>query len=70
VVVSRAGDAWLISPDIRENNREWEARYYLQYATWGRLDVRFRDRQDLRLRPASMQRRHDRDVYVRTTLRF
>jgi hypothetical protein len=70
VVLSRTGDAWLISPDIRENNTEFEARYYWQYATWGRLDVRFRDRQDLRLRPASIQRRHDRDVYVRTTLRF
>jgi hypothetical protein len=70
VLFARAGDGWLISPDIRENNREFEARYYWQYAPWGRLDVRVRDREDLRPRTGAARRRHDRDVYVRTTLRF
>jgi hypothetical protein len=70
IVHSQAGDAWLISPDIRENNREVEGRYYWQYATWGRLDIRYRHRQDMRLRPGALERRTDRDVYVRTTIRF
>jgi hypothetical protein len=70
VVHSRAGDGWLISPDIRDNNRELEARYYHQYASWGRLDVRFRHREDLYRRVAAPQRRVDRDIYIRTTLRF
>jgi len=70
IVHSQAGDAWLISSDIRENNREVEGRYYWQYATWGRLDIRYRHRQDMRLRPGALQRRTDRDVYLRTTIRF
>jgi hypothetical protein len=70
VVVARAGDGWLISPDIRENNGEFEARYYWQYARWGRLDIRYRDRRDLRMRVGADRLRHDRDIYVRTTLRF
>jgi hypothetical protein len=70
VVHSRAGDGWLISPDIRDNNREVEARYYLQYASWGRLDMRFRHREDLYRRVAAPQRRVDQDIYIRTTLRF
>jgi hypothetical protein len=70
VVHSRAGDGWLISPDVRDNNREVEARYYWHYARWGRLDVRFRYREDLFHRVDALQRRRDRDVYIRTTLRF
>jgi hypothetical protein len=70
IVHSRAGDGWLISPDIRDNNRELEARYYWHYARWGRLDVRFRSREDLFHRVDALQRRKDRDVYIRTTLRF
>jgi hypothetical protein len=70
IVHSRTGDGWLISPDIRDNNREVEARYYWHYARWGRLDVRFRSREDLFHRVDALQRRRDRDVYIRTTLRF
>ncbi len=70
IVYSRAGDGWLISPDIRDNNREVEARYYWHYARWGRLDVRFRSREDLFHRVDALQRRRDQDVYIRTTLRF
>jgi hypothetical protein len=70
IVHSQAGDGWLISPDIRDNNREAEARYYWQYAPWGRLDARLRYREDMRLRTGSPHRRQDRDLYVRTTLRF
>jgi hypothetical protein len=70
VVHSRAGDGWLISSDVRDNNREVEARYYWQYARWGRLDMRFRVREDLFHRVDAVQRRRDRDVYIRTTLRF
>jgi hypothetical protein len=70
VVHSQAGDGWLISSDIRDNNREAEARYYWQYAPWGRLDARLRYREDMRLRTGSPHRRQDRDLYVRTTLRF
>jgi hypothetical protein len=70
VVASRAGDGWLISSDIRDNNREIEARYYLRYASWGRLDLRVRHREDLYLRTGAQQKRQDRDIYIRTTLRF
>lgn len=70
VVHSQAGDGWLISPDIRSNNRELEVRYYWQYAPWGRLDVRVRHREDMRMRVDASARRRDRDIYIRTTLRF
>lgn len=70
IVHARAGDGWLLSSDIRDNNREVEARYYWQYTVWGRLDVRFRYREDARMRVDTVQRRRDRDIYVRTTLRF
>jgi hypothetical protein len=70
VVHSQAGDGWLISPDVRSNNRELEARYYMQYAPWGRLDVRVRQRKDLRKQVGALARRRDRDIYIRTTLRF
>jgi len=70
MVFSRAGDAWLLSPDIRENNNEIEIRHYWQYASWGRLDTRFRYRQDMRSRVGALQRREDSDIYLRTTLRF
>jgi hypothetical protein len=70
IALSQAGDGWLISSDIRDNNREVEARYYWQYASWGRLDVRGRLRTDMYRRVGAIERRLDRDVYVRTTLRF
>jgi hypothetical protein len=70
ILHSQAGDGWLISPDVRDNNREAEARYYWQYAPWGRLDARIRYREDMRLRVGSPHRRQDHDLYVRTTLRF
>jgi hypothetical protein len=70
VVHGRAGDGWLLSSDIRPNNREWEIRYYWQYAPWGRLDARVRAREDARPRAGESGRRSERDVYFRTTLRF
>jgi hypothetical protein len=70
IVYARAGDGWLISPDIRSNNRELEARYYWQYAPWGRLDVRIRQRDELRAPEDALRQRRDRDIYVRTSLRF
>jgi hypothetical protein len=70
IVHSRAGDGWLISSDIRDNNFESEARYYWQYASWGRLDLRIRQREDLRRRVGALAARRDRDIYLRTTLRF
>jgi hypothetical protein len=70
VVHSQAGDGWLISPDIRDNSRELEARYYWQYAPWGRLNVRFRHRGDMRIRPGALRKRANRDMYFRTTIRF
>lgn len=70
VVHGRAGDGWLLSSDVRPNNREWEIRYYWQYAPWGRLDARLRAREDARPRTGDSGRRSERDVYFRTTLRL
>jgi hypothetical protein len=70
IVHGRVGDGWLISSDLRDNNREWEARYYWQYSSWGRLDLRFRVREDLYERVGAERTRLDRDLYLRTTLRF
>jgi hypothetical protein len=70
IVHAQAGDGWLISPDIRDNNRELEVRYYWHYAPWGRLDVRFRHREDMTARPDALRKRRDRDVYFRTTISF
>lgn len=66
----RAGDGWLISPDVPHNSRDWEGRYYWQYAPWGRLDLRLRHRKELRPQPGAEERRRKYDFYVRTTLRF
>jgi hypothetical protein len=70
VVHARAGEGWLISPDIRENNREWEGRYHWQYAPWGRLDARYRVRQDARLHVGAERLRRDADMYLRTSIRL
>jgi hypothetical protein len=70
IVHARAGDGWLISPDIRENNREWEARYYWQYAPWGRFDARYRIREDSRLQIGAERLRRDADIYLRTSIRL
>lgn len=70
VVHLRAGDGWLISPDVPHNSRDWEGRYYWQYAPWGRLDLRLRHRKELRPRLGAEERRRTYDLYVRTTLRF
>jgi hypothetical protein len=70
VVHGRTGDGWLLSPDIRPNNREWEVRYYWQYHPRGRLDARVRTREDVRAAPGSAGRRSERDVYLRTTIRL
>lgn len=66
----RAGDGWLVSSDIPQNNRDWEGRYYWQYAPWGRLDVRLRQRKELRPQLGAEERRLRYDFYMRTTLRF
>jgi hypothetical protein len=70
VVHGRTGDGWLISPDIRPNNREWEVRYLWQYAPWGRLDARVRTQRDGLRRVGDDAPRRDRDVYLRTSIRF
>jgi hypothetical protein len=70
LVHARTGDGWLISPDIRENNRETELRYYFQLSRSARLDARIRDRRDRRIPTGALRGRHDRDVYLRATLRF
>lgn len=70
IVYALAGDGWLISPDVRENNAEWEMRHYWQYASWGRLDTRLRLREDVRKSPGAQRSRHEMDLYLRTTIRF
>jgi hypothetical protein len=70
LVHARTGDGWLISPDIRENNRESEIRYHFQLSRAVRLDARVRDRRDERIPTGAVRGRHDRDVYLRGTLRF
>ncbi len=70
VVHGITGDGWLVSPDIRPNNREWEIRYYWRYSSWGRLDVRLRTREEIRARMGAAGPRRDADLYLRTTIRF
>ena len=70
VVHARAGDGWLLSPDVRPNTREWEIRYYWQYHPRGRLDARVRTREDIRGASPGAGRRSDRDVYLRTSIRL
>jgi hypothetical protein len=70
LVHARAGDGWLISPDIRPNNREWEVRYHGQFHPHARLDARLRAREEIRATGGAAGRRSERDVYLRLTLRL
>ncbi|CAN5516919.1 hypothetical protein BH23BAC4_BH23BAC4_16290 [soil metagenome] len=65
-----AEPGWLLSPDIRPNNFESEARYYWRFARNQRLDLRIRRRSDLVAPEGSVQRRTEWDSFLRYNVRF
>jgi hypothetical protein len=70
LAVSRTDPAWLLSPDIRPNNREIELRTYWRFAPRMRLDARIRRRQDAAPPAGAVRGRDDWDVYVRLNVRL
>jgi|GEM_PF-2928351 len=70
VITTAAAPGWLLSPSIRPNNHEWEARYYWRFAPQWRADLRVRRRQDLVVPAGAVQGRNEWDVYARLNLRL
>lgn len=61
---------WLLSPDYRENEKIFEARYLWRRSRNMALDIRARWRQDIELRENATRRQEDLNVFARFTLGF
>ncbi len=70
LVLGRAGDGWLISPDFAENGNLAEVRYQWAFAKNQSVEARLRHREDIRQRTGSVDKREDVDYYVRYNYRF
>lgn len=70
ILAARIGDGWLISPDLRANNAELEARYRLRFDSGHSFEARIRERSGIWTAPGSERTRRDVDVYARMSLRF
>lgn len=69
LVHGQAGGGWLLSNDFRANDRLTELRYQRRFSPAVSMEIRGRYRDTLVPAPGE-RRRHDRDAYVRVTLRF
>jgi hypothetical protein len=70
LVLGRAGDGWLISPDFPENTNLVEVRYQWSIAKNQSIEARLRHREDIKQRTGSSDKREDVDYYVRYTYQF
>jgi hypothetical protein len=70
LITTAAAPGWLLSSDVRPNNREAEVRYYWRFTPGWRLDFRLRRRQDLVVPAGALRGRDDWDTYVRLDIRF
>lgn len=70
LVLGRAGDGWLLSPDFGPNANLAELRYKWAVDKKQTVEARVRNREDIRQRTGSLHKREDVDFYVRYTFRF
>lgn len=70
VVLGSAGGSLLTASDFRDNERLFEWRYLWRVRADLSLDARWRWRREIEVPAAALQRRVDRDVYLRATWRF
>ncbi|MCF6210427.1 MAG: hypothetical protein L3K24_07105 [Gammaproteobacteria bacterium] len=69
VVLARADAGWLLSPDFKSNQYLAETRYRWNLAKKQRLEVRVRYRTDIE-QEIGLQKRKDKDLYARYTVKF
>jgi hypothetical protein len=70
LVLGRAGDGWLLSPDFGPNTNLVELRYKWAIDKQQTLEARARNREDINQRVGSVQKREDVDFYVRYTFKL
>ncbi len=70
VVLARADAGWLLSPDFKSNQYLVETRYRWNLARKQRIEVRVRYRTDIEQRIDRPERRQDKDLYARYTVKF
>ncbi len=66
---SRAGDGWLLSPDVLVNTSAWEGRYEWRAGAWGVIEIRVRHRREIHS-AAGEARVTDKEYYLRWTRSF
>ena len=70
IVLGRAGDGYLLSPDFRSNTNLVEARYQWKIAKKQKFEARLRHRKDIDRRNGVAEDRVDVDYYLRYTYKF
>ncbi len=70
VVLARADAGWLLSPDFKSNQYLAETRYRWNLAKKQRIEVRVRYRTDIEQEVGVLQKRKDKDLYARYTVKF
>lgn len=65
----RVDAGWLLSPDFRPNDRLAEIRYQWQFLPKTSMELRLRERRELK-HPINTRERVDHDLYVRLTHKF
>jgi hypothetical protein len=70
LVLGRAGDGWLLSPDFGPNTNLVELRYKWAIDKKQALEARVRNREDIHQRVGSLYKREDVDFYVRYTFKI
>ena len=70
LVLGRAGDGWLLSPDFSPNANLIEARYKWAIDKKQAIEARVRNREDIKQLVGSAFKREDVDYYLRYTYKF
>jgi hypothetical protein len=70
VVLGKVDGGWLLSPDFKNNQYLVETRYRWNLAKQQRIEVRVRYRTDIEQRIDKSEKREDKDLYARYTLKF
>ncbi len=70
IVLAKAEGGWLLSPDFKSNQNLIETRYRWNLDKRQRIEVRLRYRTDIKQRTDKSEKRIDRDLYARYTLKF
>lgn len=70
VVLGRLDGGWLLSPDFKNNQYLFETRYRWNLAKNQRFEIRVRYRTDIKQRIDKSEKRKDKDLYARYTVKF